>query len=163
MEGIYKEKLSVRFGYLVVTKKDYCIQLEKSLKSNILPINSTPHPQETHSSDEPIYHKKITPAFLKSIGFSSATRWWDKTYNQFRVSYKIKGKDCEILVSPLPETLLNKTPEDQVNDYSDFEYLENNYFDMWNVFLNSEEDLIYSHSYQGELIEFLKICGCQLK
>ena len=116
-----------------------------------------------HSSDEPIYHKKITPAFLKSIGFSSATRWWDKTYNQFRVSYKIKGKDCEILVSPLPETLLNKTPEDQVNDYSDFEYLENNYFDMWNVFLNSEEDLIYSHSYQGELIEFLKIRGCQLK
>lgn len=31
MEGIYKEKLSVGFGHLVVTKKDYYIQLEFSI------------------------------------------------------------------------------------------------------------------------------------
>ena len=113
-----------------------------------------------HSTDEPIYRKMITPGFLKSVGFSDATRWWDKRLNQFRVSYRIKGYNCDILLSPLPETLFGKTPEEQINDFSDIEFMENNHVGIWHVFVNSEANLVASFNYHDELYQFMEICGC---
>lgn len=130
--------------------------------NKITETGETGETEKTFTSKEAIYNKLLTPAFLKSVGFSSAIRWWDKRLNQFRVSYKIKGYDCDILLSPLPQTHFDKTPEEQVNDFSDIEFLENDHVGIWHVFVNSQANHVASFNYQDELFQFMEICGCPL-
>jgi len=115
--------------------------------------------------------KHITPTdannvlcadFLISKGFSKAVRWFDYTWKQFRVYYKIDGYDCDILFSPAPQVVGNMTPEEQVDEFSNVEILENHHYGDWHVYVNSVDNHLTTLNECSELIDLMRVCRCPL-
>jgi hypothetical protein len=104
----------------------------------------------------------ITSDFLISKGFSKAERWFDYRWGQFRVFYKIKGYDCDILVSPSPQVVGDMTPEEQVEEFSDVKLLESHHIGDWHIYVNSFENHLLTIHETKELIDFMKICKCAM-
>jgi len=100
--------------------------------------------------------------FLISKGFSKAIRWFDNTWKQFRVYYKIEGYDCDILLSPAPQVVGDMTPEQQVDDFSDVGLLENHHYGDWHVYVNSIDNHLTTLNECSELIELMRLCRCPL-
>jgi len=115
-------------------------------------------------STEPtiVGYTELCADFLISKGFSTATRWFDYRCEQFRVYYKIEGFDCDILLSPAPQTVGGMTPEQQVDEFSDVEILENHHFGNWDVYVNSIDNHLTTLNYCSELIELMRVCQCPL-
>jgi hypothetical protein len=110
--------------------------------------------------------------FLISKGFSKAVRWFDYRWEQFRVYYKIDGYDCDILLSPCPQTVPNyftengdlywMPPEHQVDDFSEIEILENHITEDWHVYINSVDNHLTTLNECSELIDLMRVCRCPL-
>lgn len=100
--------------------------------------------------------------FLISKGFSKAVRWFDDRRGQFRVYYKIEGYDCDILLSPAPQVVVDIKPEQQVDDFSDIELLENHHYGDWQVYVNTTENHLTTLNEQSELIDLMRACRCPL-
>ena len=110
-----------------------------------------------HNSNE-----MLCADFLLSVGFSNPTRWFDKRWQQFRIIYKIEGYDCDILISPSPQTVGEMTPEQQVDDFSEINKLESHHIGDWQIFVNSTENHVATFNYKNQLYDFMAICGCPL-
>jgi hypothetical protein len=104
--------------------------------------------------------KKITSDFLIKMGFEIG-RIWSEHDQQFRITFKIKGFDCDILISPIPQTIPEPIQR-QVDDFSAINFLKNYHINDWGIFVNSMDNHLASFRYEKELIDFMKICKCPL-
>jgi hypothetical protein len=104
----------------------------------------------------------LCAAFLLSAGFSKPIRWFDLRWEQFRVFYKIKGYDCDILISPSPQTVGEMSIEQQVDDFSEIKVIELHHVGDWQVFVNCPENHVATFNYKQQLNDFMAICGCPL-
>lgn len=100
----------------------------------------------------------LTKDFIISKGFSKGEIWFDNIWKQYRVFYKIEGYDCDILLSPAPQTIGEMTQEQQLEYFSDIELLENHHYGDWHVYINSFNNHLTTFNYQSELIELMRLC-----
>lgn len=107
-------------------------------------------------------NKPLSADFLISKGFSKAERWFDYIWNQFRIYYKIDGYDCDILLSPAPQVIGDATINQQVDYFSDIEFLKEHHYGDWHVYVNSINNHLTTLNKCSELIDLMKICRCPL-
>ncbi|KXX72758.1 hypothetical protein [Flammeovirga sp. SJP92] len=108
------------------------------------------------------HNEEICVDFLLSKGFSTAKRWFDKKWEQFRVYYKIEGYDCDILLSPTPQSIGDMTQEEQVDEFSEIQILEKHHYGDWHVYINTIDNHLTTLNEQRELVELMKTCKCPL-
>jgi hypothetical protein len=101
----------------------------------------------------------IDGKFLESLGFSGPERYWSERDDQFRVKYtgKAYGYDCDLIISPSPQTVGDATPAEQVEKFSAIEDIVEHHTNDWNVFVNDLHNHITTLNYKDELWAFLTI------
>jgi hypothetical protein len=104
--------------------------------------------------------KKITSDFLIKTGFE-IDRIWSDHAKQFRITFKIEGYDCDILISPVPQAIPEPIQR-QVDDFSDINFLKHYHINDWGIFVNSMDNHLTTFRYEKELINLMKICKTPL-
>jgi hypothetical protein len=118
--------------------------------------------------------KLITSQFFKKYPFSKPIRFWDKKNEQFSIYYQIPGYDCEILIRPAPQIVPNgynmfgkgyhlMPAELQVDEFSDIELLEEHHTDDYQIYINNLQNHIATFNYENQILDFFKLCDCELK
>ena len=105
----------------------------------------------------------INKEFLSNHGFSDAIRVFSKIDNQFRVYYSIEAYDSKILLSPVPQTVGDSNEEQQIEDYSSFEYLEGDHIDNWSIYVNNRSNHLANINYCDELYALMDLIGSPLE
>jgi hypothetical protein len=99
--------------------------------------------------------KELTSQYLLDMNFLPSRRW-DEKLNQFRLVYEIEGYDCDILISPHPNTIEELTPENQIEmDLASIPFLESHHTGDWNVYAGSLNTHIATFHYWEEVQSLL--------
>jgi hypothetical protein len=122
----------------------------------------------------PFNHRKLlSKEFFRKYGFKKPVIQFVDRASELRVIYEIKGYDCQILISPVPQVWMEHVNDlmctvisfkaGEGNNSIDQDFLEDHHIGNYQVSVNNLDNHVATFDYEDELFSFMKICGCPLK